>query len=514
MVRIVSDLESNRVEELDKLLSLLHPKIIDYVEKSDPGSRNYQIDSLGKYYQPAELKTQLTQQENDDSDLEHGIRGDYDKVLSKIDQVLQYSVNTWNPGFLDKLYASNNPIGVVSDLILSVLNTNSHVYTVSPVLSVLENFIGKKYALLFFTNDLETCGGLTFSGGSWSNITSLQIARSLKFPETKTEGNMQYKFAIFTSKHCHYSVEKAAILLGIGSASVFKVNILADGSMDTKHLVETIDRVKEQGYTPLYLNATAGTTVFGSYDPFEEISSICKKYDIWFHIDGSWGGNVIFSDTHRTKLKGCEKADSITTNPHKMLGTPTTCSFLLLPHVSNFQKAMSLSAPYLFHGREDEGEENFDLADGTMGCGRRADSFKFYMTWLYYGYEGLAKRVDHAFDIAKDFVQKISQDKRFELVLGSDTDLPQCLQVCFYYRPETYDLESNTDITRYISRELHKRGKYLVDFSPNPTSHDNKGEFFRVVFNSPILTDTIVDDLIGSIVSVGEEFRRQPGLDS
>ncbi|KAK7684782.1 hypothetical protein QCA50_012025 [Cerrena zonata] len=89
---------------------------------------------------------------------------------------------------------------------------------------------------------------------------------------------------------------------------------------------------------------------------------------------------------------------------------------------------MSLSAPYLFHGRDDEGEENFDLADGTMGCGRRADSFKFYMAWLYYGFKGLEERVDHAFDIARDFIFKISQDDRFELVLGSKDDLPKCLQ--------------------------------------------------------------------------------------
>lgn len=508
MSSISSNLESNRVKELDELLSLIHPKIIDYIEKADPNSSKYEINSLGKYYQPSYLKDELTGHKEDELELLKGIKGDNDKLFSKIDQILKYSVNTWNPGFLDKLYASNNPIGVISDLILSILNTNSHVYTVSPVLSVLENYIGKKYAKLFFTNDEATCGGLTFSGGSWSNITSLQIARALKYPETKVNGNEGFKFAIYTSKHCHYSVEKAAILLGLGSSNVFKVDILEDGSMDTKDLVDKIEQTKKNGYTPLYINATAGTTVFGSYDPFNEISEISKKYNLWFHIDGSWGGNVIFSKKHKTKLSGCEKADSITTNPHKMLGTPTTCSFLLLPHVLNFQKSMSLSAPYLFHGREDEGEENFDLADGTMGCGRRADSFKFYMTWLYYGFEGLEQRVDHAFEIAEDFIKKIDKDDRFKLVLGSKQDLPKCLQVCFYYRPKTYKFESNTEITRFISRELHKRGKYLVDFSPNTTSKDNEGEFFRVVFNSPILTDKIVDDLIHNIIQVGEEFEK------
>ncbi|KAG2736443.1 hypothetical protein G9P44_000533 [Scheffersomyces stipitis] len=511
---ITSDLETSRVEELDHLLTVLKPKLLSYIEKADRDSKNYEVNSLGHYYEPQFLKKQFFHPPqatsivgNDPQDeLFHGVGGS-DKLFEVIDKVLEYSVNTWNPGFLDKLYASNNPIGVVSDIILSMLNTNSHVYTVSPVLSIIENHIGRKYASLFFTNHRKTCGGLTFSGGSWSNITSLQMARSLRFPDTKENGNGSYKFAVYSSKHCHYSVEKAAILLGLGSSNVFKVNILADGSMDANDLEKKIDQSIKDGYTPLYINATAGTTVFGSYDPFEKIADIAQKYKIHFHVDGSWGGNVIFSATHKKKLAGVERADSITVNPHKMLGVPNTCSFLLVPHVSHFQESMSLKAPYLFHGREEEEDENYDLADGTMGCGRRADSFKFYMAWLYFGFEGFASRVDHAFAIARDFVEKISRDKRFELVIGDTENLPQCLQVCFYYRPSSYTHEDNTDITRYISRELHKQGKYLVDFSPNPTSSDNKGEFFRVVFNSPILSDEVVDDLITSIVESGETYK-------
>ncbi|KAK6464645.1 glutamate decarboxylase 2 [Scheffersomyces coipomensis] len=500
---ITSELEANRVQELDELLTILKPRLLEYISKSDPNSSNYQSDSLGNYQEPQFLKTQFFKYTEDE--LTKPV-ANTDELFAVIDKVLQYSVNTWNPGFMDKLYASNNPIGVISDILLSVLNTNSHVYTVSPVLSVIENYIGRKYASLFFTNNKTTCGGLTFSGGSWSNITSLQMARSLKFPDTKLKGNGNYKFAIYTSKHCHYSVEKAAILLGIGANSVFKVDISDDGSMNIDSLQETINRTIKEGYTPLYINATAGTTVFGSYDPFEAISKIAHKHNIYFHIDGSWGGNVIFSDEHKYKLKGCEHADSITVNPHKMLGIPNTCSFLLIPHVGNFQTAMSLQAPYLFHGREDDDDENYDLADGTMGCGRRADSFKFYMAWLYYGYEGFQKRINHAFKIVEYFVTQIKQDSRFKLII----DDPQCFQVCFYYKPKSYKSHDNTDITRFISRELHKLGKYLVDFSPNPTAkpkeNEERGEFFRVVFNSPILTDKIIDDLISSIIKVGKQF--------
>ncbi|KAK6202887.1 glutamate decarboxylase 2 [Scheffersomyces amazonensis] len=496
---ISSTLEADRIAELDELLTKIKPRLLEYISKSDPNSSQYEIGSLGNYQEPQFLKEQFFKYSKDE--LEKPIES-IDELFVVIDKVLKYSVNTWNPGFMDKLYASNNPIGVISDILLSILNTNSHVYTVSPVLSVIENYIGRKYASLFFSNNKKTCGGLTFAGGSWSNITSLQMARSLRYPDTKLNGNSNHKFAIYTSKHCHYSVEKAAILLGIGANSVFKVDIDQDGIMIVDSLKSTIEKTIAEGYTPLYINATAGTTVFGSYDPFEAIADVAKTYNIFFHIDGSWGGNVIFSEEHKHKLAGCQYADSITVNPHKMLGVPNTCSFLLVPHVGNFQTAMSLQAPYLFHGREDDDEENYDLADGTMGCGRRADSFKFYMAWLYYGYEGFSKRINHAFEIVNYFVEKIKNDKRFELIIES----PQCFQVCFYYRPKGYSQKDNTDITRFISRELHKLGKYLVDFSPNPSSVDNKGEFFRVVFNSPILTDKVIDDLVESIINVGEKY--------
>ncbi|KAI3403947.1 GAD2 [Candida oxycetoniae] len=494
---IKSDLEKNRVQELDDLLSALKPKILEYISQADPNSSNYKSSSLGTYHEPRFLREKLITSSGNNLDKPCTP----EQLAETIDKVLEYSVNTWNPGFLDKLYASNNPIGVVSDILLSILNTNSHVYTVSPVLSVLENYIGHKYASLFFTNNQETCGGLTFSGGSWSNITSMQIARSLKYPETKSKGNAGYKFAIYTSKHCHYSVVKGAILLGLGSENVFKVDVTPQGLLNVLDLENVIEETIKKGFTPLYINATAGTTVFGSFDPFIQIHKVAKKYNVYFHIDGSWGGNVIFSPHYKNRLQGCEFADSITVNPHKMLGIPTTCSFLLLPHVGNFQATMSLQAPYLFHGRDNPEEGNYDLADGTMGCGRRADSFKFYLAWLYYGESGFQDRVDHAFKIQGYFVDKIKANSAFEIV---GPKFPQCLQVCFYYHPPNIKA-SNTEITRYISRELHKLGKYLVDFSPNPED-DSKGEFFRVVFNSPILTDKIVDDLYDSIVQVGQEL--------
>lgn len=491
MPKLSSTLEANRVQELDYLLTQLKPLILKHV--SDASKSN--STSVGPRISPLEL-SKLVNLETPNKG--HGTEGVYDLF----ETVLKNSVVTWHPGFLDKLYASTNPIGVVSDLLLSLLNTNSHVYTVSPVLTLIEKKISQSYANLFgYTG--KYAGGLTFSGGSWSNITSLHIARSTLFPSTKSQGNNGFNFAVFASKHAHYSVEKAAILLGLGAQNVFKVDVDAQGIMDVQDLDAKILESKEKGYTPLYVNATAGTTVFGSFDPFDEISEVAKKHNIWFHIDGSWGGNVVFSEKYKYKLAGASKANSITANPHKLLGVPTTCSFLLLPDERVFQTANSLAAPYLFHSAEAD-DTFYDLADGTMGCGRRPDALKLYMGWYFYGKEGYEQRINHALDISSYFAQKLADTpSKFKLV---STNPPPCMQVCFFFNKDGKfeNKEENTRVTRDIVAKLHESGKFLIDYAP--AAGVEGGEFFRVVFVSPIVDSDLVDDLFDSIIDIGNQL--------
>ncbi|KAH3666402.1 hypothetical protein WICMUC_005670 [Wickerhamomyces mucosus] len=490
MTKISSRLEINRVAELDQLLTQLKPLILKHI--SDSSLPNA---SLGSKLSPQELAKRIKLDIPEKGYGQEGVYGIFENVLKN-------SVVTWHPGFLDKLYASTNPIGIISDLLLSLLNTNSHVYTVSPILTLIEKKVGKEYASLFGYNG-QFAGGLTFSGGSWSNITSLHIARSILKPETKSKGNGNNKYAIFTSKHSHYSVEKAAILLGFGSDSVFKINVDSNGIMDINDLEIQISKSISNGYIPLYINSTAGTTVFGSFDPFEEISKIAKKYKLWHHIDGSWGGNVIFSSIYKYKLKGSNLADSITANPHKLLGVPTTCSFLLLPDERIFQTANSLKAPYLFHN--DQSNDTFyDLADGTMGCGRRPDALKFYLGWYYYGTEGYKERIDHAFELAGYFANKLAQNpNKFKLI---STNPPPALQVCFYFNKdgEFKDKDLNTKITREIVGKLHESGRFLIDYSP--ADGVDHGEFFRVVFVSPNVDSDLIDELYDSIIKIGDQL--------
>lgn len=423
-----------------------------------------------------------------------------------ISQILNYSVNTWDQGFMDKLYSSTNAVGVVAEMLLSVLNTNVHVYSVSPALTIVEKITAKALARQFGF-DGPHAGGVTNTGGSGSNLTSLLIARSTLFPNTKACGNGVYEFVLFTSEHGHYSVEKAAIACGIGKRNVWPVPVDASGRMDPARLRALIQQARRQGFTPLYVNATAGTTVLGSFDPFEEVSAVCRDEKVWMHVDASWGGPAVFSPAQRARsMRGVWLADSLTVNPHKMLNVPVSCSFLLGPDMRVFHKANRTSADYLFHGAEGEnGGEVYDLADLTMQCGRRGDSLKLALSWIYYGPKGFERQVDQAFELAGLLATEIQTRPQFTLVSENPTP---CLQVCFYHN-YSEDGEANTRRTVEMVTRLRGRG-FMVDYASfKDTRKDaHKGSFFRVVINVQTRRETVLG-LVRALEEVGEEVESQ-----
>jgi glutamate decarboxylase len=379
-----------------------------------------------------------------------------------------------------------------------------HVYNVSPALTVIEKTTANALANLFgFTG--PHAGGISTQGGSAANTTALVIARNTLYPSTKTEGNGSHKFVLFTSADGHYSLEKAAQMCGLGSSAVISIPVDPRGCMIHSALEEAVQSAKSSGQTPFFVNATAGTTVLGSYDPFPRIHQICKAHNLWMHIDASWGGPAIFSSTQKHKLHGSHLADSLAVNPHKMMNVPLTCSFLLTNDLTKFHKANTLPAGYLFHG-DGNGDadvngnaEVWDLADLTLQCGRRGDSLKLALSWLYYGPDHYATIIDHAFETAAYLTSLISSHPDFVLVSENP---PPCLQVCFYYAPkgEMKSRKENTRLTRNIAERLVPRG-FMTDYAPG-----KEGSMFRIVVNSGTRRGT-VEGLVKAIMEIGEEER-------
>ncbi|KUI72222.1 Glutamate decarboxylase 1 [Cytospora mali] len=506
----------NRANEVSELIDAVKALIIPFIERAD---ENASLRASGKAPLPttgipAKSGNALIQGDlPPPADLHRHLRGilptgeglGKDGLTAAISQILNYSVNTWDQGFMDKLYSSTNAVGVAAELLLAVLNTNVHVYTVSPALTIIEKTTATSVARLFGFNGPHA-GGITTSGGSTSNMTSMVIARSVLYPNTKACGNGVYEFVVFTSEHGHYSVEKAATTCGIGKGNVWLVPVDEGGRMVPARLRALIQKARKQGFTPLYVNATAGTTVLGSFDPFEEISAVCKAENVWMHVDGSWGGSAVFSPRHRDRLRGAWLADSVTVNPHKMMNVPVSCSFLIGPDTRVFHRANKTSADYLFHGAEgDNGGEVYDLADLTLQCGRKGDSLKLALSWIYYGPQGFERQVDHAYEMAGFLATEIQQRGEFTLVSENPTP---CLQVCFYYKYSSVG-EENTRRTAEMVGRLRGRG-FMVDYA---SFHDTrkdapKGSFFRVVVNLQTRKETLVG-LVKALEEVGDQVESQ-----
>lgn len=550
----VNGTASSRATEVQHLLSSVLGQLIPFLKQADFELDAHELHqpisktALVETHPPSELRSILTS----DGSLslpETGVGPA--GILESLTSILKYSVNTSAPGFLDKLYSAPLPPGIAADLILSVLNTNLHVYQVSPVLSLIETHVTKALAAKFgFTG--PRAGGINVQGGSASNFTSIVIARNNLFPETKRLGNNAggLELVMFTSEHGHYSIEKAAQQCGFGSESVISVPVdPVTGEMDAEALESLIIREKDRGKTPFYVNSTAGSTVLGSFDPFTSISQVARRHGLWMHIDGAWGGSFVFSDTLRERsLRGCDLADSIAINPHKMLGVPVTCSFLLLKDLRNAHRANTLRAGYLFHddfeedgaGGGDKHEKDVneatngavaiakdvnaddddewtapdDLADLTLQCGRRGDSLKLFLAWQYYGTAGYAAKIDNAYSVACYMADLVAQSPDLELV---STNPPPCLQVCFYYAPggkAVYSLaddarpgdaekvgKRNSAITSRITHALIARG-FMIDFAPALGHQVEKGAFFRAVVNISTIRQT-VERLVQEVSDIG-----------
>ncbi|KAI9503850.1 pyridoxal phosphate-dependent transferase [Coemansia spiralis] len=426
-------------------------------------------------------------------------------IWHDISEITATATNTWSDRFLFKLYAAPTPIGVVAETLLAVLNNNAHVFQASPVGAVLEAAVVRELARL--AGFPETTGGLTFPGGSYSNIHALMIARNTKFPEIKTKG-ISAPLVVFTSAHAHYSIEKAAVAAGIGLDNVVKVPVDAGGRMDARALEQL---VQSAAGVPFFVNATMGTTVLGAFDQLEEIARVCQRHQLWLHLDGSWGGPLgLFADPAVFSYS-MAPVDSLTINPHKLLGIPLQCSILLVRHgLHTMKSALGLSADYLFHSDSDK----WDVGDATLGCGRRPDAIKLWVAWRYHGSAYFTGRVNHARRMALQMAEmvKVRSSGLWRLVCE-----PASTCVCFWFVPRGAARgvdERWGRVTRAICERVNREGRVLIDYAAVDLPYGQPAAqplpaFFRIPLNSPHTTRETLAAVLDAIEQAGHAIFNQ-----
>ncbi len=334
--------------------------------------------------------------------LEFSDEGINDQDWEKLIEIVTMNTpKTASKLFFNQLYGGRQPKAVVGDLLAVILNNSMYTYKVSGPQAGVEKVILSKICKL--VNYPSSADGSIAPGGSMSNFMALVMARDSVAKNTPNAG-VSCKMTLYTSKESHYSIPKNAAFAGIGRDQVRFIKTNKKGEMDIRHLNDTIEEDKNQGYIPFFVNATAGTTVLGAFDDIDAIHKVCKKHDLWLHVDGAYCGGVIFSKKYQSLVKGIEQSDSFSVNAHKMMGTPITCSIIVTKNKKNLSKSFSNEAEYLYQNDD----EDFDLGKTSLQCGRRNDALKFWTLWKSIGNNGLEKLINQQFylaDIARDYIK-------------------------------------------------------------------------------------------------------------
>ncbi|KAJ3660387.1 hypothetical protein Zmor_004837 [Zophobas morio] len=429
----------------------------------------------------------------------------HEQLLKILKDVVGYSVKTGHPYFVNQLFSAVDPYGLVAQWATDALNPSVYTYEVSPVFVLMEEVVLKEMRQIVGFEGGKG-DGIFCPGGSLANGYAISCARYRFLPDVKAKGlHALPRLVLFTSEDAHYSIKKLSSFLGIGTDNVYLIRTDSRGRMDVSHLVQEIERSLGEGAAPFMVSATAGTTVIGAFDPITEIADVCEKYKLWLHVDAAWGGGALVSSKHRSLLKGIERADSVTWNPHKLLTAPQQCSTLLLRHEGILAEAHSTNAAYLFQ-KDKFYDTKYDTGDKHIQCGRRADVLKFWYMWKAKGTSGLEKHINKVFENSKYFTDSIRHREGFEMVIEE----PECTNVCFWYVPpslrgqkESRDYKERLHrVAPKIKERMMKEGCMMVTYQ----AQKELPNFFRIVFQSSGLEKADMVHFVEEIERLGADL--------
>ena len=351
---------------------------------------------------------------------EEGI--DEDQFVETLKKVVLATPKTSSNLFFNQLFGGRESKAVLGDLLAVMLNNSMYTYKVGGVQVGIEKEILDQ--VIDRLDYGPNAGGTIPTGGSMSNFMAILMARD-KYNEASRQTGLKTNMIAYTSAESHYSIEKNAAFIGIGRENVRKIPANELGEMNVTLLKDAIQKDIEAGHAPFFVNATAGTTVLGAFDSIKEINEVCKEHDVWMHVDGAYEGAVILSEKYKHMLEGTKEADSFSFNPHKMLGTPLTCSIIVVKDKKHLLDSFSNSAVYLYQTEEDD----YNLGKTSFQCGRRNDALKLWTLWKSKGRLGLEKIVDKQYELSDYARDYVGNHPDYELYSFDNS-----IAICFNYK--------------------------------------------------------------------------------
>jgi aromatic-L-amino-acid decarboxylase len=380
-----------------------------------------------------------------------------EKIVADLDRLIVPALTHWNhPSFFAYFATSTSTPGILGELLTAAFDNKAMLWRTSPASTELEE-VTLDWLRQMMGLD-EGMSGIIYDTASVSSLHAIAAAREgveMRIREEGMSGRTDLPLLrIYVSEQSHSSIEKDVITLGLGQRALRKIPTDDAFRMDVSALAAAIEEDKANGMLPFCIVATVGTTSTASVDPVREIVLIAEKYALWLHVDAAYAGSAAVVPEFRHILDGCERADSLTVNPHKWLFTPFDLSVLYCRHMDLLRRAFSLVPEYL---RTPEQEKVRSGSDYGVQLGRRFRALKLWMIIRYFGHEGLASRIREHCRLAQLFASWVENDPNWQMMAPLQFAL-----VCFRAHPAAVDEQRLDNLNEAIMHAINASGKALL----------------------------------------------------
>jgi aromatic-L-amino-acid decarboxylase len=353
--------------------------------------------------------------------------------------LFDHSLFNAHPRFWGYVTSSAAPIGALGELLASSVNANCGAWLLSPMASEIEAQTVRWIAEMIGYS--AGCGGLFVSGGNMANIVCFLAARQAKAGwDVRTKGMGGQRLRVYCSKETHTWIQKAADIAGLGTDAIRWIRTDGDMRIDLSELREQIRKDLEAGDKPVMVVGTAGSVSTGAVDPLAELAALSREFDLWFHVDGAYGGLAAVLPDAPAQLAGLGEADSIAVDPHKWLYAPLEAGCALVRNAEALRSAFAYHPPYYHFGIE--ATNYFDLGPENS---RSLRALKVWLAFQQVGREGYVQMISDDIRLARELYRRIADYADIEA-------LTQSLSITtFRFVPTELKLPSET-VDEYLNK--------------------------------------------------------------
>ena len=349
-------------------------------------------------------------------------------VLDEVDdKLVRCPTNNVGTRMFAYVMSGGTQVSVMADLIMSALDQNPAKWHLGPSATEIEKRV-ISWGAEFVGLEPEHAGTIV-SGGSAANLTGLTVGRNLlRSVDARKRGLFnQTPLITYASTQTHSSIEKSIEVLGLGTDNLRKIPTSDDFTINLDALKKQIECDRRAGLTPFCIVGNAGTVNTGAIDPLSELAKIAESGNLWFHVDGAYGGLASALPELRHLYDGLERADSIALDFHKWLYQPFEIGVTLVKSYPQLQATFDKRVEYLEFGA---GDERFDISRHSFSLSRNAKALKVWMSFKAYGAEAMRRMIRKDIELTKYLGSKLGEEPEFELVTSEPLGI-----CCFRYTP-------------------------------------------------------------------------------